>query len=821
MADSSFPLPASDEEELFHGARERTDPAARREFLDRHCAERPELRAFVEGLLAADAEAEGFLSGADGTELGPGDGVGAYRLLERLGSGGGGEVFLARRDGTDLPAAALKVLRGSRAGGAFLDGFDLERRALALMDHPAIARLIDAGVTEDGRPFLVMERVDGAPLTRYADERGLALRERLVLLRQVALAVDHAHGNGVVHRDLKPANVLVAHVDGKPVPKVIDFGVASAAALGEEGGLGRSAFVGTPQYMAPEQALAPGPDDVDGRADVFALGVLLFELVTGTTPSPAKEFAGLDLAELRRRVGQRVPIVPSQRLAELGQIERCAVDVTHLRQICERDIDAIVRRATEGDPGRRHPTAAAFARELERAERALDPVTRFQGSRLSGVDPAQLGSTMRSELLLAATAGLERAGFADDRRADLLAGLEAGLEHVNFTTVARRVSTLVVFDPASEAIDAELSAEPLVQATLLQSQGEALLKLGLFERATTPLARAVDLRREGLGLSAPETLESLKSYGVCLRSLGRLIEARPFYEACLEGWTAVAGEDDQRTIDAHNNLGVLVMNEGDWVASERHFRRAVESGRRALGADSITVVRALSNLGAVLEQLGRTEEAARAYREGLAGSRAVHGADDIHTLSLAGNHARLLSVLGDHETAVEQLTDLAARARLVLGDEHVNTLLMLVSLGRAQLDAGRAELALSTLEEALAGLEAQFGREHELVMAALSDVAGAAREMGQVERAVALGADGVARSEGLPLGHPRRGAILLSYGRALVAAGEGAQGFDVVRRACELLESAVGPDHLEVHKARGILAKLEAAGAGNKGEARS
>ena len=416
-----MPRPVSsstDAEELFHAARAIAVGTERRAFVEEACADDAALREFVEALLLAEESAGDFLAcdpDAQQSDSDPraGDLVGAYRLLEPLGSGGGGEVFLARRDGTDLPVAALKVLRVRGGTRAFLERFDQERAALSLMDHPGIARLIDAGVTDAGRPYLVMDRVEGVPLTRYADERRLSVRERIAMLREVCLAVDHAHGQGVVHRDIKSSNVIVAHVDGRPLPRVIDFGVAQARAAGAD--LSSEAvpahFVGTPHAMAPEQA-GLGGRAVDARADVYALGVLLFELLTSSTPMDPAELESLDLGELRRRVAEPPVVLPSERLDGLADAESVAerrgTDAASLVELCATELDRVVRRALERDPERRHRTAFELAQDLERVGRALDPMARFQSSRLKAVDPRTLGAAIRRELLVAVATSMER-----------------------------------------------------------------------------------------------------------------------------------------------------------------------------------------------------------------------------------------------------------------------------------------------------------------------------------------------------------------------------------------------------------------------------
>src|SRR5947208_2721423 len=290
------------ERDIFIAALQKEDPTERQAFLDDACARQPELRRQVENLLrlhegagsfleqpAAESPATGALRDAPehaSSPEAPGALVGPYKLIERIGEGGMGEVWMAQQTEPVKRLVAVKLIRPGMDSRSVLARFDAERQALSLMDHPNIAKVLDAGATADGRPYFVMELVKGTPITKYCDDRRLAVRDRLRLFADVCRAVQHAHQKGVIHRDLKPNNVLVAPFDGRPVVKVIDFGVAKAAGqplTDKTLFTGLGAVVGTPEYMSPEQAELNNAD-VDTRSDVYSLGVILYELRTGTTP---------------------------------------------------------------------------------------------------------------------------------------------------------------------------------------------------------------------------------------------------------------------------------------------------------------------------------------------------------------------------------------------------------------------------------------------------------------------------------------------------------------------------------------------------------
>src|SRR5438067_1022175 len=380
--------------EIFADALELPAPADRGALLDRACGGDAELRRQVEALLAAHARAGSFLAApvadpSTRTHNGPagpqptadlagpaedvGTRVGPYRLLQKLGEGGMGTVWVAEQGEPVRRRVALKVIRPGMDSERVLARFEAERQALALMDHTNIAKVFDAGTTPAGRPYFAMELVKGVPITTYCDELHLSIRDRLSLFVQVCRAVQHAHQKGVIHRDLKPSNVLVAIEDGKPVPKVIDFGVAKAlhAKLTERTLYTEiGAVVGTLEYMAPEQAEL-SPLDVDTRADVYALGALLYELLTGTTPITHDRLKTVGFAEVLRLIKEEEPTPPSTLLSRAretlaGLAAKRRTDPGWLAWEVRGELDWIVMKALEKDRTRRYDTANGLVRDIER-----------------------------------------------------------------------------------------------------------------------------------------------------------------------------------------------------------------------------------------------------------------------------------------------------------------------------------------------------------------------------------------------------------------------------------------------------------------------
>lgn len=333
--------------EIFHEAREIEDPRERAEYLDRACARNPELRPRVEALLDAEARTTGLLDGpaialpgredesrepgsADSRETlaeSSGTVIGPYKLLQKIGEGGFGVVYMAEQTEPVKRRVALKLIKVGMDTKALIARFEAERQALALMEHPNIARVLDAGSTESGRPYFVMELVKGIPITEFCDEAGYDTRRRLELFLSVCSGLQHAHQKGIIHRDLKPSNILVTLRDDQPVAKIIDFGIAKALERRLTEKTLFTAFgqmMGTPAYMSPEQAVM-SELDVDTRSDVYSLGVLLYELLTGSTPIDPEDLRQAGYDEIRRRIREDTPVKPSTKLSTLAPEVKLAV----------------------------------------------------------------------------------------------------------------------------------------------------------------------------------------------------------------------------------------------------------------------------------------------------------------------------------------------------------------------------------------------------------------------------------------------------------------------------------------------------------------
>ena len=371
-----------DNEAIFHAARDIPDPDRRREYVREACGGDEARIAHIEALLAAADGPDSLLDrpAADTPEAtidqptteSPGTVIGPYKLIEQIGEGGMGSVWMAQQTEPVKRLVAVKLIKAGMDSRQVIARFEAERQALALMDHPNIARVLDGGTTSGGRPYFVMDLVKGVPITRYCDEHHLTPRQRLELFIPVCQAVQHAHQKGIIHRDLKPSNVLVALYDGKPVPKIIDFGVAKAAGqqlTDKTLVTGFGAIVGTLEYMSPEQAEV-NQLDIDTRSDIYSLGVLLYELLTGSPPFCRKELTQAGMLEMLRVIREQEPTKPSTKLSTADGLPTLAAnrgtEPAKLTKLVRGELDWIVMKALEKDRNRRYETANGFAMDVQR-----------------------------------------------------------------------------------------------------------------------------------------------------------------------------------------------------------------------------------------------------------------------------------------------------------------------------------------------------------------------------------------------------------------------------------------------------------------------
>ncbi|MEZ5318828.1 MAG: tetratricopeptide repeat protein [Vicinamibacterales bacterium] len=651
-----------------------------RAFLDEACAGDEALRRDAEALLGQDASLDVLRTAAFGAppvlDTSP-DHIGPYHIHGVLGEGGMGVVYRARQDAPVRRDVALKVIRQGMDSARIVARFALERQTLARMDHPNVARLYDAGATDDGRPFFAMELVDGQPITRAAETRGLDLQARLALFVDVCRGVRHAHQKGVIHRDLKPSNILVADVDGRPVPKIIDFGIAKAIDV-EAGDLtmaGRAP--GTPAYMSPEQAgVSAAP--IDTRTDVYALGVVLYELLAGRPPwrfesgTPAELYRVLHDATATRPSAIR-PGVPRMRPADLAG-----------------DLDSIVLKAIEGDPERRYASVEQLLEDLERYRQGR-PVEARAGtwSYRAGkfVGRHRLATTAAAVLTIvvlaftAITVWQSRL-LVRERDAAVLAGERARanadfLERLFRTANPREAGNrnMTAFDLLRAGVaqlDADASLDPRVKAEMYLTLGLALANLDEFDAGIAALRRGLEASIGTYGRESLETAEHLHRLGDILRQHGERDEAFALLNEALAIRQRLTSGDSYEIADSYNNIAMLGVDTGRYREADELQTRSVAMHLRLTGPDSPEIAVPLNNLSLVKRRQGRLEEALALARR--AWAILQNGDDQGSALLARQNIATILDAMGQPAAAEAIYLELIEQSRDLLGPDHSRVL---------------------------------------------------------------------------------------------------------------------------------------------------
>jgi serine/threonine protein kinase/tetratricopeptide (TPR) repeat protein len=731
-----------DEESLFAAALERATPGGRRAFLDAACAGDLALRRSVEILLEAHERSTGILDQAGGppglatvtAPAGPprppgierhGDLLaGRYRLLEPVGEGGMGTVWAATQEHPVRRTVAIKLIKPGMDSRTVLARFDAERQALALMDHPHIAKVLDAGTTDAGRPFFVMEFVPGVPVTHYADGARLGIRGRVELLVSVCRAVQHAHAKGVIHRDLKPSNILVGLADGHPLPRVIDFGLAKATRTPLTDWTLETAhgvMMGTPLYISPEQADSFNLD-VDTRTDIYALGAILYELLTGSTPLEARRFHEGSWAEVLRLIKEEEPPRPSVRLGAsptLAELAACrGLEPSQLIRGVRGELDWIVMKCLEKDRSRRYDSAGELGRDLERylgdeAVEACPPSARYRLGKLARRHRGPASAAVAIVLVLVAGVagtswGLVRAERAKaqaqkrlqqiERGSELLASVFNDLDPRAEEKEGRPLRAILGdrLDRAASDLEGDAVGEPLVVAGLQDRLGRTYRALGHAAKAKAMFTKALEIRRSLLGVDDASTLAVMSQLASALHDIGEVNEALALFEQVRDAQVRTLGADHPDTLATGQSLGLAYWKAGragEACAVLEPVRDAL-SGR--FGPDDSRTIDALEGLSGVYMTLGKGTEA-------IALARQVRD-------------ARVKRYGPDHTLAIASLNNLALRYRA----------------------AGQMRQALALFEEARDELAPRLAADHPSTLMILDSLAGMYRAFGRTAEAIAL-----------------------------------------------------------------------------------
>ncbi len=722
--------------------------------------------------------------------------IDSYRVIDVLGEGGFGRVYLAEQTGPVQRRVALKVIKPGMDSRQVLARFDAERQALALMDHPSVAKVFDAGITAQGRPYFVMELVRGEPITRFCELERLGVDDRVRLMIQVCGAVQHAHMKGVLHRDLKPTNILVQVVDQNPLPKVIDFGVAKALhqPLTEHVAYtAQGQMVGTPEYVAPEQAR--GSADVDTRADVYALGVILYELLTGVTPVDSETLRSGGFEGLQRALESATPPAPSVRLGLLSRAglppSMVGLDAGSLARSVRGELDWIVMKCLEKERRRRYESAAALADDLERYLSdepvvAGPPSVAYRASKFVRRHRVAVGAAAAVALALVAgvigTAyGLAQAVRERERaRAQATAAEEARKESEAVTSFVmqmlqsvqpeeegRDVTVRDVLDAASERLTSDFADQPRVESRLRHVLGVSYWQLGRLDDAQKHLPEVVELRRKTLGPEHTDTLRATANLASLRLEQGRLDEAEQLMRQASDGFARTLGEDNALTLGVLNNLAVVHGRRSiDDEAAVLH-RRVYEGQRRVQGAEHPHTLGAMFNLADVLVELNRLDEAEPLMREAAATWERVHGPDKPGTLLAVRGLAMLELKLGHGAAAEATIRRAVEGSERTFGPSHIDTMYALSQQGQILFDLNKAAEAEPVLARAWEGLRNAIGDDHPNTVHVACQLSWVMEAQGWPGRGEATVAEiirttrGAAQGSGLPASHLNNVAMLL------------------------------------------------------------
>ena len=626
--------------------------------------------------------------------------IGRYKLLSVLGEGGMGVVYLAEQERPIRRQVALKVIKPGMDSVRVIARFEAERQALALLDHPNIAHVHDAGTTENGRPYFVMEYVKGLPITEHCNNHKLTIENRLNLFRQVCLAVQHAHQKGIIHRDIKPSNILITTQDNQAVPKIIDFGVAKALSMPlTERTLATedSQLLGTPEYMSPEQADMVS-EDIDTRSDIYSLGVLLYVLMTGVLPFDSDTLRTGGIDHIRQVIRETDPKTPSTHFLSLGEeankiAQSRRTEIATLTKKLRKELEWIPLKAMRKERAERYRSASELADDIDNYIKGdpliagpLTAVYRFKKF-LRRNRALVTGIVAVLAVLIAGVVVSTVFAVKAERQAKISQAVNEFLKEDLIRSVdphvaqGREMTVRSWLNAASESIEGRFENEPLVEASIRETLGNTYRNLGDFEAAERHLKRVVQIHRDELGKEHPQTIYACFQLCGALWEAGRTAEAQPLCLETVECSKRVLGKEHRTTLRSMNILALVHDSLANYDEAEQLFREILQTSRKVFGQKDMITLLAVGNLANVLKRAGRYEEAEPLSLKALELRRQVLGEDHPYAIDSLRSLGNLRAEQGRYKEAEKLLTESLEKRRCVQGPEHKRTIHNMVHLG--------------------------------------------------------------------------------------------------------------------------------------------
>lgn len=736
--------------------------------------------------------------------------IGRYKILKRIGEGGFGEVFEAEQSHPVRRRVALKVIKQGLDTQEVVARFHSERQALAMMSHPNIAVVLDAGSTDSGQPYFAMELVPGEPVTNYCDRNNVPIADRLRIFIDVCSAIQHAHTKGILHRDIKPSNILVNSRVIPPHAKVIDFGIAKALASTsniDPGLTQRHQILGTPLYMSPEQA--EGSADIDATTDIYSLGAVLHELIVGSPPLKQHLTGGLAISDVQRVLRGYDTPRPSS-LLRLHDTDTPAIARSRgstpqrLTHLVQGDLDWIILKAIEKEPARRYETASALRSDIERflsghAVSAVPPSRLYKFRKFVGRHvAASIMTTMFAATLIVGVAAFAwQARIAQKRAAELqvvadfhnlmLETIDASVAGTQLTTdVARRVETALagtshdprdastkldlflstwqladpasvavnlidrsILSPAATVLQRDFESQPVLRATLSQALARQYRRLGLLDSALPHQEGALSIRRAALGNLHAATLESVTAMALLLQSQYKSDEAEPLWREAADGRRKILGHDHALTLEAENGLTWCLLTQDRLDEAERILESTYPRSRAALGRSHPESLETLEYFSWLRQSQGRLADAEQLRIEALATYRQDFGSRHPETLTAISNLGSTLLEQRRYVEASKVFREALEGRSAVLGLDHPDTIVSAMYMGQALLKARSYDAAEAALIDAEGRIRKVFGSGNRLRGVVLNDLGLVRRLRGRAAEAEALFRDALAINERL------------------------------------------------------------------------